>query len=176
MSTYSAEAAWSRGTASAADFAAGRYSRKHALRFDGGVEIDASSSPQNVPMPYSDAAAVDPEEAFVAALSSCHLLWFLALAARQGYCVDAYEDAATGVLDRNGQGRLAMTVVTLRPAVVFSGAKQPGRDDLHRLHHEAHEACYIANSVTTDVRCEPRYTEAGTDPDTGAPAEPATSA
>ena len=105
----------------------------------------------------SDPAGVDPEEAFVASLASCHMLWFLSLAAERGWRVDAYDDAASGVLGRNGQGRLAMTVVTLRPRVAFGGASQPARDEIEALHHRAHEACFIANSVLTEVRCEPRH-------------------
>jgi organic hydroperoxide reductase OsmC/OhrA len=107
-----------------------------------------------VPLPWSDAAAVDPEEAFVAALSSCHMLWFLSIAARQGWCVDRYRDAAEGVMARDAQGRMAMTLVTLRPEVRFGGA-QPTPEQLHAMHHEAHAECFIANSVKTEVRCEP---------------------
>ncbi len=109
--------------------------------------------------PYSDAAAVDPEEMFVASLASCHMLWFLSLAAQRGWCVDAYTDDAVGTMARNAQGRLAITLVTLRPRVVFAG-QQPGQpppdnETLHALHHAAHEACFIANSVHSEVRCEP---------------------
>ncbi|MDP2006758.1 MAG: OsmC family protein [Rubrivivax sp.] len=132
-----------------------RYSRRHTLRFDGGVVLAASSSPSVVPLPMSDAAAVDPEELFVAALSSCHMLWFLSLAAAGGHVVDAYEDDAVGVMARNAAGRLAMTVVTLRPRVAFAGTA-PDAATQAALHHAAHEACFIANSVHTEVRCEPR--------------------
>ena len=152
MSTYTAEVLWLRNEG---DFAGNRYSRRHLLRFDGGAEVAGSSSPQVVPLPWSDAAAVDPEEAFVASLSSCHMLWFLSLAAKQRYCVDRYADAAVGVMARNAEGKLAMTQVTLRPEVVFSGEHLPGRDELLALHEAAHAACFIANSVKTDVRCEP---------------------
>jgi organic hydroperoxide reductase OsmC/OhrA len=136
-------------------FVDNRYSRRHALRFDGGAEWLGSSSPQVVPLPLSDAAGVDPEEMLVAALSSCHMLWFLSLAAEQGFCVDRYADAADGLMGRNPAGRLAMTRVTLRPEVRFSGPLQPTRAQLDALHHRAHEACFIANSVTADLRCEP---------------------
>lgn len=152
MSTYTAEVLWNRGDA---DFASGRYSRRHLLRFDGGVEVTGSSSPQVVPLPWSDASAVDPEEAFVASLSSCHMLWFLSLAGKRKFCVDSYTDKASGVMAKNAEGKLAMTVVTLRPEVVFSGAQLPTRADIDALHHEAHEECFIANSVKTEVRCEP---------------------
>ena len=154
---YTAETIWRRGDASREDFVARRYSRRHRLRFDGGVEVPGSSSPHLVPLPYSDAAAVDPEEAFVSALSSCHMLWFLDLAARAGYCVDRYADSATGVMKKDEAGRMAMTSVVLHPAVEFSGEKLPGRDEVERLHHEAHENCFIANSVKTQVRCEPVF-------------------
>src|SRR6476469_3755863 len=154
MSSYTAEVMWDRG---GADFLGNRYSRKHVLRFDGGLEVPGSSSPSVVPLPYSDASAVDPEEAFVASLSSCHMLWFLSIAARSKFCVDHYVDKATGVMAKNADGKLAMTLVTLRPAVVFSGERQPGRLEIDKLHHDAHDACFIANSVKTEVRCEPVY-------------------
>ncbi len=150
--TYTAETEWQRGDA---DFLDKRYSRRHAVRFDGGVELAGSSSPHSVPLPMSDATAVDPEELFVAALSSCHLLWFLGLAAKAGFCVDRYVDRADGVMGANAAGRVAMLTVTLRPDVTFSGAHQPTRAELVRLHDDAHHACFIANSVTCDVRCEP---------------------
>ena len=114
-----------------------------------------SSSPSVVPLPYSDAAAIDPEEAFVSALSSCHMLWFLSLAAARGFCVDRYDDAATGVMKKNAEGRVAMTLVTLHPKVDFSGDRVPSPGEIEQLHHQAHEACFIANSVKTEVRCEP---------------------
>ncbi|MBK1685762.1 OsmC family protein [Rhodoferax fermentans] len=152
MAQYTAEIVWQR---EGQDFLDNRYSRKHLLRFDGGVEVAGSSSPHVVPLPMSDAAAIDPEEAFVASLASCHMLWFLSIAAKQRFCVDRYQDSAVGVMAKNDQGKLAMTVVTLRPAVSFSGEKQPTRAQIEALHHEAHEACYIANSVKTEVRCEP---------------------
>jgi organic hydroperoxide reductase OsmC/OhrA len=132
-----------------------RYSRRHSLHFDGGAVVPASSSPHSVPLPFSDASAVDPEEALVAALSSCHMLWFLSLAAQAGWVVDRYVDQAQGTMARNAQGRVAMTEVTLRPAVAFNGAA-PTPDQLAHLHHQAHEACYIANSVKCEVRCEPQ--------------------
>jgi organic hydroperoxide reductase OsmC/OhrA len=108
----------------------------------------------------SDAAAVDPEEAFVAALSSCHMLWFLFIAARRKFCVDRYFDAASGVMGKNAQGRMAMTKVILKPEVHFSGVQQPTPAEIDDMHHVAHQECFIANSVTTEVRCEPRYRDA----------------
>jgi len=152
MSTYTATITWQRD---GQPFTDRRYRRHHAWHFDGGMVVAGSSSPQVVPLPMSDAAAVDPEEAFVASLSSCHLLWFLDLACRDGWVVDDYQDAATGVLAKNAEGQLAMTEVTLRPAVRFAGARQPDAAEIHRLHHAAHAACFIANSVRSDVRCEP---------------------
>jgi len=154
MSTYTARILWSRRDGE--PFTDRRYSRVHGLHFDGGAQIVGSSSPQIVPLPCSDPSGVDPEELFVASLSSCHMLWFLDLACRAGWCVDHYDDDAIGVMARDAQGRLAMTEVTLRPAVVFGGARQPGADDVARLHHAAHEACFIANSVRTAVRVLPR--------------------
>ncbi len=104
----------------------------------------------------SDPRAVDPEEAFVASLSSCHMLWFLSLAAKRGFVVDSYADDAVGMMAQNAGGKLAMTEVTLRPLVIFSGARQPDRAALDALHHAAHEQCFIANSVHTVVKVEPR--------------------
>lgn len=158
MSVYAAEIVWVRAPAeSDADFLANRYSRKHLLRFDGGLEVPGSSSPQVVPLPMSDASALDPEEAFVSALASCHMLWFLSLAAKQRFCVARYADAATGIMAKNAAGKLAMTLVTLRPDVQFSGTQLPSREQLDQLHHAAHAACFIANSVKTELRCEPIY-------------------
>jgi organic hydroperoxide reductase OsmC/OhrA len=154
MAEIQAAIHWQRG---AAAFTDNRYSRAHVWRFDGGVEVPASSSPQIVPLPMSSAAAVDPEEAFVASLASCHCLWFLSLAAARGLCVDSYDDAAIGVLAKNAAGRMAMTEVTLRPRVVFGAGQGPTPQALDELHHRAHEACFIAASVLTRVRCEPRH-------------------
>lgn len=154
MSTYSATLRWQRNGAAFTDQ---RYSRAHEWHFDGGAVVPGSSSPHTVPLPYSDAAAVDPEEAFVAALSSCHLLWFLHLAAKAGFVVERYEDRADGVMARNAEGRLAMTLVTLRPNAAFAGDRQPTRAEVEVLHHAAHEECFIANSVKSEVRCEPVF-------------------
>ncbi len=154
MAEHTALLHWQRGANEA--FTDQRYSRRHTLRFDGGALLSGSSSPSVVPLPMSDAAAVDPEEMFVAALASCHLLWFLSLAAAGGHVVERYEDDAVGVLARNAEGRLAMTLVTLRPRVAFAGTNVPDTTALAALHHAAHEACFIASSVKTEVRCEPR--------------------
>ncbi len=144
---------WERGGATFTD---NRYSRGHHWEFDGGTRVPASSSPHVVPLPYSVAAAVDPEEAFVAALSSCHMLWFLSLAAKRGFVVDRYRDTAVGVVGRDGDGRVAMLEVTLRPAVTFGGgASRPNKADVAGLHHEAHSQCFIAHSVKSRVTCEP---------------------
>ena len=152
MARYSAEILWLRDEQ---DFLENRYSRAHCWRFDGGLEVAASSSPHVVPLPWSDAHAVDPEEAFVASLSSCHMLWFLSLAAKKGFQVDRYLDQASGVMAKNQEGRIAMTEVLLRPQVSFSGARLPNSEQQHALHHQAHEQCFIANSVKTRVLCEP---------------------
>lgn len=157
MATYSAEIIWARADQ---NFLDNRYSRKHLLRFDGGIEVAGSSSPHVVPVPYSALDAVDPEEAFVASLSSCHMLWFLSIAAQHGFAVDTYHDAAEGVMAKNAEGKLMMTVVTLHPEVRFSGEKLPTTAELQSLHHLAHESCFIANSVKTEVRCEPRQASA----------------
>jgi organic hydroperoxide reductase OsmC/OhrA len=154
MAEYSAKISWLRGNASFID---NHYSRAHSWQFDGGVEVPASSSPHVVPVPMSVEAAVDPEEAFIASLASCHMLWFLSLAAAQRFCVDSYEDAAVGVLDKNTAGKIAMTTVTLKPRVEFSGEHRPTAIAFEALHHKAHEKCFIANSVTTEVRCEPSF-------------------
>jgi len=154
MSTYTAEIRWSRGEQKFTD---NRYRRAHTWRFDGGTVVPASSSPAVVPLPMSDASAVDPEEAFVASLSSCHMLWFLSLAAKQGYTVDAYADDASGVMTKNAAGKLAMTTVSLHPLVTFSGAKLPDRAALDALHHTAHGECFIAASIRSEVVIEPRF-------------------
>ena len=143
---------WSVGDA---DFRGKRYSRAHSWSFDGGVVVPASSSPLVVPLPMSDARAVDPEEAFVASLSSCHMLWFLDLASRAGYAIASYEDAADGRMGRNAAGKLVVDLVTLRPRVRVTGARVPDAATLAALHHQAHEECFLANSVRCEIRCEP---------------------
>ncbi len=157
MASYTADLLWER---EGQDFLSNRYSRRHLIRFDGGAVLAGSSSPHVVPLPWSDASTVDPEEAFVASLSSCHMLWFLSIAAKRGFCVDRYADAAHGVMARNAEGKVAMTLVTLRPAAVFSGALSPTSEQIVDMHHKAHEECFIANSVKTEVRCEPQLAAA----------------
>jgi organic hydroperoxide reductase OsmC/OhrA len=152
MGTYMATINWHRNEAKFTD---NRYSRAHMWQFDGGCSVPASSSPHVVPLPYSDASAVDPEEAFVASLSSCHMLCFLYIAAKRGFVVDSYRDEAQGMMEKSANGKLSITVVTLRPRAIFSGDQVPSAVDIHTMHHEAHEDCFIASSVKTDVRCEP---------------------
>ncbi len=152
MSIYTATITWQRNEAIFTD---NRYTRAHVWQFDGGCTVPASSSPHIVPLPYSDASAVDPEEAFVASLSSCHMLWFLSIAVKRGFVVDSYRDQAQGVMEKCADGKMAMTVVTLRPCVTFSGDRAPTIENIHAMHHAAHEECFIARSVKTEVRCEP---------------------
>jgi organic hydroperoxide reductase OsmC/OhrA len=154
MSRYQAVIEWSRA---GAHFTDNRYSRGHRWLFDGGVEVPASASPQVVPPPMSVAAAVDPEEAFVASLSSCHMLWFLSLAAQRGFVVDDYRDEAFGQMARDAGGKLAMTQVTLHPVVRYGGDKRPSAAEEDALHHAAHGECFIARSVRTRVTCEPAH-------------------
>lgn len=150
MKQFEARLAWVRGAQSFADQ---RYSRAHEWMFDGGLRVPASSSPLSVPLPMSDPAAVDPEEALVAAASSCHMLFFLALAAQRGFVVDDYRDHAVGTMEKNGEGRIAMTRIALRPAIIFS-LTPPNAAELAALHHDAHAKCYIANSIKADVVVE----------------------
>ena len=152
MSHYTASVEWTRDGAAFVD---SQYSRAHRWRFDGGTEVPASASPHVVPLPMSRADAVDPEEAFVAALASCHMLWFLSIAAKRGFVVEHYHDDAVGTMARDARGRMAMTDVLLRPRVQFAAATPASAADHEAMHHAAHDACYIANSVTTVVRCEP---------------------
>jgi organic hydroperoxide reductase OsmC/OhrA len=132
-------------------FVDSKYSRSHTWSFDGGIEIPASSSPHVVPLPMSDESAVDPEEAFVAAISSCHMLWFLSIAAEKNFIVESYEDNAIGVLGKNGEGKLAMTKITLKPKVNFNERTIPTSEQVDELHRLAHQKCFIANSVKTDI-------------------------
>jgi organic hydroperoxide reductase OsmC/OhrA len=147
VAEHRATVVWRRGEG---DFPKGHYSRQHLWRFDGGVEVVASATPSVVPAPWSTARAVDPEEAFVASLSACHMLTFIDLARHRGFVVDSYEDDAVGVLTRNPEGRRWISAVTLNPRIAFSGAP-PSPDDIADLHHRAHDACFIANSVRTAV-------------------------
>jgi len=154
MAEYTTQVRWQRGPRD--DFTGNRYSRGHEWRFDGGSVVAASASPHIVPLPYSVEAGVDPEEAFVAALSSCHMLFFLSLAGRDGLLVDEYVDDAVGTMGRDEQGRQYVQRVVLRPRVRFAPGGEPDRAVLERLHHGAHERCFIANSVRTEVITEIR--------------------
>jgi organic hydroperoxide reductase OsmC/OhrA len=153
MAQHQAEVLQRRGEQ---DFLDRRYSRKHVLKFDGGAEVSGSSSPHVVSVPYSDPAAVDPEEAFIAALSSCHMLWFLDLAARAGFRVDEYHDVAVGEMGKNEDGKAWVAHVTLQPKVAFSGDTLPTPEQHERLHRAAHAECFIALLVKTEVLCQPR--------------------
>ena len=152
MAEHTAKILWLRGNQ---NFLDNRYSRKHVIELDGGLEIPASSSPHNVPLPYSDESAADPEELLVAALSNCHMLWFLSIAAKRGFCVDSYEDNVVGKMAKNDNNKLFLAEVTLTPNVTFSGTKIPTTEELELLHHKAHEECFIANSVLTEVIIKP---------------------
>jgi len=148
MSSYTATVRWSRQ--GDGDFAKGQYSRAHEWAFDGGAVVPASASPHIVPAPWSDAAGVDPEEGFIASLSSCHMLFFIDFARRQGLVVDNYVDEAEGVMEKGADGKIRITRITLWPHVAWSGGT-PDKATIADLHHRAHEACVIANSVTTVV-------------------------
>ena len=150
MSRHHAEVRWT--ATEGEDFLAGRYSRLHQLRF-GAVTVPGSASPSVVPAPWSTPDAVDPEAAFVASLSACHMLWFLDLARRAGLEVASYRDAAVGTMARDERGRMAMTRIVLRPEIAFAG-RRPDAPELERLHHQAHESCFIANSLRTEVVVE----------------------
>ena len=153
MAEYKTVVSWNRNDAVFTD---NRYSRAHVWHFDGGIDVPASASPHVVRKPMSIEEAVDPEEAFVVSLSSCHLLWFLSIAAEKGFVVENYRDEAVGVMEKNAEGKIAMTRVTLYPVVNFVGERLPNKNEIDAMHHQAHEECFIANSVKTDVRCEPR--------------------
>ena len=148
MSEHKAIIQW---TCTGPDFLKGKFSREHTWTFDGGVTVPASASPAVVPAPWSSAAAVDPEEAFVASLASCHMLTFVWLASRAGFQIESYRDEAIGTMSKNERGVPWVSTVTLRPEIVWSGEKKPTPADLDRLHHDAHEQCFIANSVKTEI-------------------------
>ncbi len=148
MSEHRATIAWEcRGPG----FLKGQYSREHTWSFDGGVTVPASAAPAVVPAPFSNPANVDPEEAFVAAVSSCHMLSFLYLASRQGFQVDTYRDEAVGAMAKNERGVPWVRSVQLQPRIRYSGEKRPTPAEERQLHHLAHEQCYIANSIKTEV-------------------------
>jgi organic hydroperoxide reductase OsmC/OhrA len=149
MASYQATVEWSR---QGANFLDNKYSREHTWQFDGGVTVAGSSSAHVVPVPYSNPSAVDPEEALIVALASCHMLSFLYVAGKAGFVVDAYRDEATGKMTKNEAGKFWISEATLHPKIEFSGEKKPSADEVQALHHQAHEECFIANSVKTDVR------------------------
>lgn len=148
MAEHKATIKW---TLTSPDFLKGRYSREHTWNFDGGLTVQASSSPSVVPVPMSNPANVDPEEAFVASLSSCHMLTFLYLAGRQGFQIDSYQDDAIGHTSKNEKGAFWVSSVTLNPQIVYGGEKRPTPEEEAKLHHLSHEQCFIANSVKTVV-------------------------
>ena len=152
MSEYKATVEWRRQSA---DFDYQTYNRSHTLAFEGGIRVPASAAPGNMPPTAAGVPGVDPEQAFVASLSSCHMLWFLHLASRAKYVVDRYVDEASGVLEKNAEGKMAMTRVTLRPVVTYTG-RAPGAEEHAQLHEGAHDKCFIANSVKTEIVIEPR--------------------
>jgi organic hydroperoxide reductase OsmC/OhrA len=149
MSEHKATISWKR---TSEEFLKGRYSREHTWKFDGGVTVPASPSPSVVPAPWSNPANVDPEEAFVASVSSCHMLTYLFVASRQGFQIDRYEDDAVGTMSKGENGVPWVSLVTLHPRIVYSGQKMPQAADEEKLHHLAHEQCYIANSIKTEVK------------------------
>lgn len=151
MHKYEANISWNRNDAVFADK---KYSRAHEWSFDGGIKVKGSSSPFSVPPPYSAIDAIDPEEAVVAAASSCHMLWFLAIAAKHGYIVDTYTDSTFGVMEKNELGKLYISKITLRPRIEFSGDKIPSNDEINHLHHLAHEECGIAYSLKAKIVIE----------------------
>ena len=153
MGSYTATVLWTRPAD--APFKDNKYSRAHEWRFDGGAVVRGSSSPLSVRVPLSDPAAVDPEEALVAAVSSCHMLFFLSFAAAGGFVIDRYEDEALGDMGKNARGATAMVKIRLRPKITWVGAP-PSAEQLDKLHHRSHESCYIANSITAEILIEPR--------------------
>lgn len=158
MATHGCTVAWSRRGAAFTDL---KYSRAHEWRFDGGAVVPASSSPHSVRLPWSDPAAVDPEEALVAAVSSCHMLWFLSLAAQRGFVIESYVDAPEGRMDCFADGQRGITEIVLRPRVLLAPGQRAGEAEIDALHHAAHERCDIAHSVRSEVRVEGSYACAG---------------
>jgi organic hydroperoxide reductase OsmC/OhrA len=146
---YTATVKWARSADEV--FVDGKYSRVHQWKFDGGMQFNASSSPHVVPIPMSDPAFIDPEEAFIASLSSCHMLFFLSFCAKQKYVVIQYEDNAEGILGKGEDGKQQMISVTLHPTVKFEDGKSPSEEILSHLHELSHESCFIANSVKTKI-------------------------
>ena len=148
MSEHKATISWKR---TSEDFLKGKYSREHTWTFDGGAVVPASPSPAVVPVPYSNPAYVDPEEAYVASISSCHMLTFLYIAGRQGFQIDRYDDEAVGTMTQNERKVPWVSKVTLNPRIEYGGVKRPTPAEEEHLHHQAHEQCFIANSIKTEV-------------------------
>ncbi len=147
MSEHKVTLTWNRGET---PFDYQKYPRNHTWKFDGGHEMEASAAPVYL----GDPKNVDPEEAFVASLSSCHMLTFLAIACKQKFVVDEYVDDAVGHMEKNAEGKMAITRVGLKPTIKWSGEKQPSAEELEKIHHAAHDNCFIANSVKTEVTVE----------------------
>lgn len=154
MGEHLAIVSWNRNEQ---PFVDNRYSRRHQWEFDGGAFVMASASPHVVPLPFCDPAGVDPEEAFVAALASCHMLWFLSIAAKRGFVIESYRDRAVGAMEKDANGRLAITEVELHPHTVVVGPRQPTEQEIHAMHEEAHGECFIANSVKTKLTTVPTF-------------------
>ena len=152
MSEHLATVTWERGDAKFVD---NRYSRAHRWKFDGGATVPASASPHVVPFPLSDPSAIDPEEAYVASIASCHMLFFLSFAAKRGFLVESYRDDAVGVMEKDADGRLAITRIALRPQVIFAPGAIPSEDEFREIHEAAHSACFIASSVKTEITTSP---------------------
>lgn len=150
MAEHHATITW-QCSAAPADFAKGKYSREHTWTFDGGTAVPGSSSPSVVPLPWSSAAAVDPEEAFVASISSCHMLTFLYIAMKRGFVLTSYRDAAIGVMTKGANGVPWISKVTLKPVIEYGGDKRPTAQELGEMHHAAHEQCFISSSVKTEI-------------------------
>ena len=148
MSQHKATVSWKCDNET---FLQGKFSRAHNWSFDGGHVVPASASPAVVPAPFSSAAAVDPEEAYVASISSCHMLTFLWEAKKAGFRVDAYSDEAVGDMTKNERGVPWISKVTLHPAITYGGDKRPTPAEEAELHHKAHDGCFIAQSVKTDI-------------------------
>jgi organic hydroperoxide reductase OsmC/OhrA len=151
MSAYTATLTWKRGDQVFTD---AKYSRGHEIAFDAGFSVIGSSSPHVVRPPLSREDAVDPEELFVAALASCHMLFFLDFARRGGFVIDSYVDRAEGDLAKGADGKMQMTRVRLAPEIVWSGDKRPSAEEISDLHHKSHEACFIANAFKGEVVIE----------------------
>lgn len=154
MAEYTATIRWQLDRES--DFLKNRYSRGHIWSFDGGIDVTASASPHVVPLPMSVEKAVDPEESFIASVASCHMLWFLSIAAQKGFVVKTYIDDASGIMRKNSEGKMAITSIMLCPRTKFSNEKLPTLSELESLHHAAHESCFIANSIKSEIHCNPK--------------------